>query len=144
MIYPIPPGLPCGAAALALLTGEDPYATIIPALNLHGGELQLLQPRPGATVAALKGVLTDLGYNSRCYRHGTGLRNTIVTWAEKSHRWPGRALLLTTGTHALVCQDGRVYDNHAPHGPPGAEHPYARRLVRTVHLVEKSDASQAM
>ena len=78
-----------------------------------------------------------LGYVTRRYR-GPAANSSLRAWARRTaERYPGRPLLLFTATHALVAQDGRVYDNHAPHGPPGREHPYARTRVTDAFLVER-------
>lgn len=141
LIHPIPPNLWCVPSALVALTGAPWDSVIHPALNRHnprsvktGDTLTGLVV--GATTQAALATLAELGYTTRRYR-GDNPHAQVCTWAARAAiKYPGRALLLFTTTHALVAADGRVYDNHAPHGPPGAEHPYARTRVADAYLVE--------
>jgi hypothetical protein len=94
----------------------------------------------GEHMEVAKDVLSELGYNCRMYR--SNVRSHVATWARRSaERWPGQALLIATRTHALVIQDGTVYDNHMPLGAPGVQHPFARTTVVWAALVEPKEKS---
>ena len=135
-IHAITPGAFCVPSALQALTGADLQSVIYPALNRHAKRWGLLDVCAGEQMESAEGVLSELGYNCRMYR-GEQLRAHVATWARRSaERWPGRALLIATRTHALVVQDGTVYDNHMPLGAPGAQHPFARTTVVWAALVE--------
>lgn len=142
MIYPIPPGLWCVPSVLVALTGAPWDAVIHPALNRHNSRSAkagdtLTGLVTGATISAALATLDELGYTARRYR-GAHPHALVASWAAKAAaRYPGRTLLLFTPQHALVASKGRVYDNHAPHGPAGADHPYARTRVESVYLVER-------
>lgn len=137
-IHPITPGAFCVPSALQALTGADLTSVIYPALNRHGRRWGLLDQVTGEHMSAAAAVLDELGYRVRHYRGADPLRAHVATWAKRVQaRWPGRALLLATRSHALVTKDGSVYDNHVPLGVEGAHHPYARSIVTWAALVEK-------
>lgn len=138
-LHPILPGLWCVPSALYALTGADPLSVIHPALNRHTPRADsLLGLVTGASISAALATLAELGYTARRYRADI-TRAHVATWAARSRdKYPDRAVLLFTSTHALVAQNGCVYDNWSPHGPEGAAHPYAKTPVVSAFLVEKS------
>lgn len=136
-LHPIPPGLYCVPSAIAAITGAPVEAVIFPALNRAMARRDtLVGTVAGVPARAIEDALAELGYRVRQYR-GDRLRAHVATWAERSaDRYPGRVLLLCTRTHCLVVMDGKVYDNHLPHGPLGHLHPYAKTTVVYAALVE--------
>lgn len=134
-LYPIVPGMWCVPTALYALTGADPESVLHPALNRHSLRAESLCGLVvGASVPAALAVLAELGYACRRYRHGNHLVGTIAV--KSRDRWPGRALLVFTVEHALVVQDGRIYDSWQPHGPL-LEHPFTKTPTTDVFLVER-------
>jgi hypothetical protein len=142
-IHRIPPNLFCVPAALFALTGDDIESVITPALNRHalrGQTANILDTVSTSHMSTATAVLEERGYNVRCYRSDApsgALRAHIATWAKRSLKWPGRALLIATATHCLVISDGKVYDNWTPFGVEGAVHPFANTTVTWAALVEK-------
>ncbi len=139
--HPIPAGLFCVPTAICALTGADPTTVVLPAINRHDRARALFGDVTGVNLERVAiPVLAELGYRTRRYTK-SDLRARLTTWAERSKRYPGRPLLVTTGGrrtgHALVVEDGLVYDNHAPRGVPGTEHPFARCIVDYAALVER-------
>ncbi len=140
MIHPIPNGLYCVPSAICALTGADAESVVIPAINRAERAASLLEPPAGVALRAAQRVLGELGYVVRRYRHAD-VRARLHTWTARSReRYPGRALLVTTSGkpgHAVVLQDGKVYDNHLPAGALPEAHPFQHHLVDYVALVEK-------
>lgn len=142
-LHPIPPGLWCVPSALVCLTGADFESVVHPALNRNGrpdlrAELLTGLVTSSTTSAAIK-ALNEMGYRARAYRGEAPVDARVSTWANRAReRYPGRPLLVFTRGHALVVQDGRVFDNHLPHGPEGSAHSYARDRVESVWLVERA------
>lgn len=138
-LHPILPGAWCVPSALQCLTGADYASVIHPALNRHGHARGLTDMVVGASMTATEATLRELGYAVR--QTTISARHQLRWWAARSaDRYPGRALLVATAgrdPHALVVQDGRVYDTFTPVGAPGADHPFARAQVRWCALVEK-------
>jgi hypothetical protein len=137
--HPIPSGLFCVPTAICALTGADPAAAVIPAINRAERAESLLIPPEGVHITAIAPALRDLGYVARRYRK-PDLFARLSTWARRSLRYPGRGLLVCTAGrhgHAVAVQDGRIYDNHAPRGTGPDEHPFSRCLVDWVALVER-------
>ncbi len=141
MIHPIPPGLFCVPSAIVALTGADPVSVVVPAINRHSGyKLGLLDTPAGVRPSVFVKVLEELGYNVRQYKSDAAsgrLRAHVATWTERSKKWPGRNVLVSTGGHALVISDGTVYDSWMPHGVSGSEHPFAATTVKWAALVER-------
>jgi hypothetical protein len=136
-LHPILPGYWCVPSALMALTGLDGESVIQPALNRHMERGGLLDLVTGATMRAAQRSLEEFGYRVRRYRGKEPLGAQVRTWAQRSiERWPGRALLIATHRHAMVIQDGRVYDTWTPHGALGGEHPFAKTRVDWAALVE--------
>lgn len=131
-LYPIPPGFFCVPSALLALTGADYQSVIFPALNRAADGDRLLDAVGPAYRAAALRVLNELGYACRPAREPT--RRTVATWSARKYAWP---LLLFVRRHVVVAYRERVFDNHAPHGPAAAEHPYARSIVEAAYLVQK-------
>ncbi len=139
-IYPIFPGAYCVPSALQALTGADYESVIMPALNRAARNPTLTGAVGPARLSASYIALRELGYLTRPYRNAASsgpLRARLATWGTRSLRYPGRALLVATNTHALVLAAGRVYDTFTPHGAPASEHPFARIIVTSAVLVEK-------
>ncbi len=140
MIHPIPNGLFCVPSAICALTGADAASVVIPAINRVDRAASLLEPPAGVAVTTARAVLAELGYVTRRYKQAD-LRARLSTWATRSaQRYPGRTLLVTTSGrpgHALVLEDGRIYDNHLPAGAAPTAHPFSHHLVDEVLLVEK-------
>lgn len=145
-VYHIPPGLYCVPSALCALTGADAASVIVPAINRHSRERDLLEAPAGVRVAVARAVLEELGYVVRPFRFDAPcgpLNARVATWARRTARWPGRAVFVTTRGgkknpgHALVIADERVYDNHVAVGAGPDEHPFSRDVVSFAALVEK-------
>lgn len=139
-LHPIPPGLYCVPAALVAITGEPVAAVIFPTLNRLACTPTLIETVAGVQVSAVEAALQELGYRVCRYKSGAAgpLRARVSTWARRSsERYSGKVLLLCTRTHCLVALDGRVYDNHMPHGPLGEDHSWARTVVTYAALVER-------
>ncbi len=140
MIHPIPDGLFCVPSAICAITGADPSSVVIPAINRHDRAASLLEPPAGVAVTTARAVLAELGYVTRRYKHDD-LRARLSTWAARSAtRYSGRTLFVTTSGrlgHALVVEDGRIYDNHLPAGAAPRAHPFSHHLVDEVFLVER-------
>jgi hypothetical protein len=120
-----------------MITGADIESVVHPALNRHGHEPSLTGLVVGASMRAAVATLGELGYTVRRYRgdrRGCQVRTLAKLSAE---RWPGHTLLVSTIDHALVVRDGRVFDNHHPHGPAGDAHSYARCRVQECWLIGK-------
>jgi hypothetical protein len=145
-LHPIPPDLWCVPSALAALTGVDAASVLHPALNRHGPKhsvpwcRSITAPVTGATVAAALATLNELGFTARRYR-GPNPHAQIRTWASRAQtHYPGRSLLVFTATHALVVQDGQVYDSWVPYGAQGADHPFSHTRAESAYLVESVNA----
>lgn len=134
MIYPILNGAYCVPSALMALTGEDLESVIFPALNRHAKAQGLLTTVGGAYLEDAERVLNELGY---AVRHAKTLgKHRVATWAkqtlERNYSYP---MMLGVRRHVVVAYQGRVYDNHAAHGPAGDKHPYAGAIVTYAVLV---------
>lgn len=142
-MYPIMPGGWCIPSAIQCLTGADYESVIHPSLNRHSGAAEmrgLLSMVTGVVMNVAVLSLRELGCHVRRYR-GDSLGSHVATWARRSaDRYPGRALLIATRSHALVIKDGRVYDNHLPAGAAGEDHPFAKCPVVWCALVERHNA----
>lgn len=138
MLHPIPPGLYCVPSAMVALTGADYMSVIFPALNRHaktdGGILDWVGGVHTSSVAIP--ALEEMGYHCRRYKK-PDLRAKIFTWANRSMRYPDRPLLVIVPGHALVIENGKVYDTHMPHGVEGKHHPYAHSMVIGCWLIER-------
>lgn len=150
-VHPIPAGYYCVPSALIALTGADPLSVVVPAIARHSRAQDLLVPPAGVSIPVAEAVLRELGYEPRRYRGDAAsgqLSARLFTWAERSQRWPGRALLVTTRGapsrgepgHALVVCDGRIFDNHYPAGTAPRDHPYSGDVVDYAALVERRTA----
>jgi len=139
-IHPIYPGAYCVPSAIQALTGADYASVIHPSINRHSDKKRdLLDHVTGEHMSVASAVLDELGYNVRAYksRPAAPLRAHVATWAKRAgERWPGRAVLVATRSHALVISDGKVYDNHMPLGAAGDAHPYSKSTVVWAALVE--------
>ena len=142
-IHPILNGYYCIPSALMALTGAEPTAVLLPAINRHDHNASSLTDNvAGVGLRAAEAVLAELGYAVRRYRKPDA-RALLRTWAERSKKYLGRNLLVCTAGgrktpgHALVLRDGRIYDNHTPVGSAGPAHPFAVCVVDYVALVEK-------
>lgn len=134
-LHAIPPGLWCVPSALAAITGADVESVIHPALNRHGHEDTLTGLVTGVYRHVTLAALEELGWVARRYKGRAGKVAALA--ALSAQRWPGHTLLVFTTQHALVVRDGRVYDSWAPHGPAGADHPYADEPVNGCYLVQR-------
>ncbi len=139
-IYPIPDGLYCVPSAICALTGADAASVVVPAISRHTRAPDLLEPPAGVALRAARTVLAELGYRTRAYTR-PDLSARLHTWATRSAtRYPGRTLLVTTSGrpgHAVVVEDGKIYDNHLPAGAAPRAHPFSHHLVDQVLLVER-------
>ena len=138
-LHPIPPGLFCVPSALVSITGADIESVINPAINRHSEHHSLLDTVPGVSRSVTTAVLKKLGYNVRLYKQSAtsgALRAHVSTWAERSLKYVDRVVLLSTGKHMLVCQNGRIYDTFTPHGVVGIKHPYAKTTITWAALIE--------
>ena len=134
--HPIPSGLYCVPTAICALTGADPQTVVFPALNRHSRSTSLLTAVEGVrTWSAGVAVLGELGYRVRPYRH-RDLRARLSTWVARSRKYPGRPLLVTVRGHALVIEDGFIYDPVTPWGAQPEDHPDRNRIVLNAALVE--------
>ena len=127
----------CVPAALEIITGEDPYSVVFPALNRHGGAQSLTEPVAGAHMSAARAALEEMGWIVRGYI-GPALRATVSSWAA---RRPQHVVLVATGAHdphALVLHAGRVHDSWHPAGLPAAEHPFHSARVVWAAIVERT------
>lgn len=137
-IHPIKSGAYCVPSAIQALTGADYESVIHPALNRHAHRANILELVGAERMPVAVAVLEELGYAVRRYKGTDSLRAHVTTWAKRAlARYPGRALLVATRGHALVVQDGKVYDTAAPFGVPAPTHPYAKSTVVWAALVEK-------
>jgi hypothetical protein len=140
-IYPIPYGLYCVPAAMAGITGEPVDAVIFPTLNRASRRRDtLIGTVGGVSIYAIEEALTRLRWRVLRYKGGASgpLRVRVSTWAARSsERYTGVTLLVCTSRHCLVALDGKVYDNHVPHGVLGEEHPFAKAIVTYAAAVRK-------
>lgn len=135
-LHAIPPGLWCVPSALAAITGADVESVLHPALNRHGCEPSLTDIVVGVYRHVTLDVLWELGYAARRYKGKR--RQHVSTIARMSaERWAGHTVLVFTNEHALVVRDGRVFDNHMPHGPTGKDHPYSAAPIEACYLIER-------
>lgn len=134
-IFPIPSGLFCVPSAIAALTGADWASVIFPALNRAAQADTLTGAVGGVRMEHTIAALTEMGYDCRPAKAAG--RRKVMSWAkqtaERNYPYP---LLLRVAQHVVVAYQGRVYDNHMPHGPIGADHPFAHSIVMTAHLIQ--------
>jgi hypothetical protein len=143
-LHKIPCGLYCVPAALYAITGADLQSVIVPALNRHmyKKNANLFDTPAGVKRIDYEAVLNELGYHARRYKDGSvsgNLRVHVATWANRSLKWPNNPLLASTNDHCLVIQNGKVWDNHAPLGCDGKEHPFAKTIVVQIAMIQKKN-----
>jgi hypothetical protein len=88
-----------------------------------------------STLPAMIAVLEERGWTVRRYKHGS---HRISTWANLSkNKYPNRILFVCTKEHAMVVENGRVYDSWTPHGELGEKHPFKNDISVCCYLVSK-------
>jgi hypothetical protein len=134
-IFPIVPGLFCVPSALVALTGADFASVIFPALNRAARADTLTGAVAGAFIRDTLTVLDEMGYD--CRRAKAKERRKVMSWAklsaDRNYPYP---LLLHVRSHVVVAFQGKVFDNHMPHGPIGHDHPFAHSIVMDAYLVQ--------
>lgn len=140
-LHPIPPGLYCVPSAIVAVTGADVSSVVMPAINRAEGRDDFLTPAAGVYQRHTIQALQLMGYRVSRYKGGD-VRARVSTWARRSvERYPGCKLLVFIPEHVVAVCDGRVYDNHAAHGPQGDDHPFANSVAKEVYLVEPKGRS---